>query len=250
MDLAFEVVDWYALAPGLSDAQQWQVWAVAGDAIPQDAVIPKCRYLSMMTARRLNSGSRLAVECGMALLSQNQGVDALVFASRHGELERNFRILQAIADEQTPSPTDFTMSVHNAAVGSLSIAAKAPLPASSVAAGIDSFQQSLIEVQALLKSGYQQVLLVDFDGHLPDFYLPFLLETTPNYPYAVALVLQAGKRLKCCADMAEGDQDFLPDLLPQSLQFLRAYLLKQEHFAIVGEDVSWQWSVLADGSNA
>lgn len=77
----------------------------------------------MMTARRLSSGSKLAVECGLAMLRRHE-IDAVLYTSRHGELERNYRILHALAMEQAISPTDFALSVHNSAVGNLTIAAK------------------------------------------------------------------------------------------------------------------------------
>lgn len=48
----------------------------------------------MMTARRLNSGSKLAVDCGLSMLRKH-AIDAVVYTSRHGELERNYRILHA-----------------------------------------------------------------------------------------------------------------------------------------------------------
>ncbi len=70
----------------------------------------------------------------------------MVFTSRHGELERNFRILQALATGQDLSPTDFAMSVHNSAVGNLTIAAQQPIVSSSLSAGLDTFQQGLCEV--------------------------------------------------------------------------------------------------------
>ncbi len=115
----------------------------------------------MMTARRLSSGSKLAVECGLSML-QKHAIDAVLYTSRHGELERNYRILEALATNQAVSPTDFALSVHNSAVGNLTIAAKQPVVSSSLAAGKDTFQQGLCEVISLLQAGYQRVLMVDF----------------------------------------------------------------------------------------
>lgn len=48
----------------------------------------------MMTARRLSSGSKLAVDCGLAMLRRHD-INAVLYTSRHGELERNYRILHA-----------------------------------------------------------------------------------------------------------------------------------------------------------
>ncbi|TYE05268.1 beta-ketoacyl synthase, partial [Escherichia coli] len=69
------------------------------------APLAKLSELPMMTARRLSSGSKLAVECGLAMLRRYQP-DAVLYTSRHGELERNYRIVHALATEQALSPTD------------------------------------------------------------------------------------------------------------------------------------------------
>ncbi|WP_343551838.1 beta-ketoacyl synthase chain length factor [Pantoea sp.] len=237
MKLAYSLVDWHAIAPGYNTAEQWQSWAQHASAFDATQPIAKPQFLPMMTARRLSVGSRAAVECGLALLAR-QTVDAVVFTSRHGELERNLRILTALADQQPLSPTDFAMSVHNSAVGSLTIAARQPLVSSSISAGIDSFQQGLIEVASLHQAGYQQVLLVDFDGSVPDYYHPWLPETELfNVPYAVALLLRAGDQLRCAAQPGEA----LAEALPQSVQMLAALLRNTPRFTIAGERHQWRW---------
>jgi len=238
MKLAYSLVDWQALAPGLHGGEAWQDWAQKGFAIDPTEAMAKPQFLPMMTARRLSGGSRAAVECGLALLARQQA-DAIVFTSRHGELERNLRILHTLADHQSMSPTDFAMSVHNSAVGSLTIAAKAPLVSTSIAAGIDSFQQGLIEVSALHQAGYQQVLLVDFDGIVPDYYLPWLAEQRVNFSYAVALLLRAGEQLHCTG--RTGGEEKAETRLPQSLHFLQQWLAASSIFSLAGERLTWHW---------
>lgn len=103
----------------------------AAAAVDTTGLLTKCDQLPMMTARRLNSGSRMAVNNGLALLRRQPEIEAIVFTSRHGELERNLRILLALSKQESLSPTDFAMSVHNSAVGSLTIAAQAPLVSTS-----------------------------------------------------------------------------------------------------------------------
>ena len=237
MKLAYSLVDWHAIAPGHSSADDWQRWAQHAPMLDASQAIAKPQFLPMMTARRLSPGSRAAVECGLALLAR-QTVDAVVFNRRHGELERNLRILRALADGLPLSPTDFAMSVHNSAVGSLTIAARQPLVSSSISAGVDSFQQGLLEVATLHQAGYTQVLLVDFDGQVPDYYRPWLPEiNTFNAPYAVALLLRAGDEWHCSATAAQPQ----PDALPQSLQFLHAMLNHAADFTLAGERHQWRW---------
>jgi hypothetical protein len=238
MKLALNIIDWHASAPGLDSVNDWKAWANIPARIEQDAPLPACTQLPMMTARRLQPGSRLAVNAGLTLL-QRQQVDAIVFSSRHGELERNYKILSAIAAQQTPSPTDFAMSVHNAAVGNLTIVGKAPLVSSSVSAGIDTFQQALIEVATLHQAGYQHVLLVDFDGSIPSFYEGDIPRQMPCYPWALALLLTPGKTLSCqMTAVTTADE---PDM-PQALQFLHGWLSDAGQFTIDGACRRWQWS--------
>ncbi len=179
MKFALNILDWQARAPGLSETLQWQEWSRQPQAIDPTAPLAKLSELPMMTARRLSSGSKLAVECGLAMLRRHQP-DAVLYTSRHGELERNYRIVHALATEQALSPTDFALSVHNSSVGNLTIAAKQPSVSSSLSAGRDSFQQGLCEVLSLLQAGYQRVLMVDFDGFLPEFYHPQLPSEMPT----------------------------------------------------------------------
>lgn len=238
MKLAFNIIDWQASAPGLSEHDDWRAWGKDAASIDIAAPLAKSRHLPMMTARRLASGSRLAVDCALALLSR-QPVDALVFASRHGELERNFRILSALAQQEALSPTDFAMSVHNSAVGNTTIAAQQALVCSSVAAGFDSFSQALIEVAALHHAGYQRVMLVDFDGLLPEFYHPHLPEEVADIPFAVGFLLQAGSQMQC--ETTPGQKPGA-QALPQGLAFLHAWLSDKQSFTLPGERLRWCWS--------
>lgn len=238
MKFALNIIDWQARAPGLSDATQWQAWSRESLAIDPAAPQAKLTALPMMTARRLNSGSKLAVDCGLSMLRKH-AIDAVVYTSRHGELERNYRILHALATGQAVSPTDFAMSVHNSAVGNLTIAARQPIVSSSLSAGLDTFQQGLCEVLSLLHAGYSRVLLVDFDGALPDFYHPHLPPHMPTWPYALALVIEAGDMLRC---ETQTGSDGIEPPLPQSLMFLQHYLHDEPAFVVSGERLLWQWS--------
>lgn len=238
MKFALNILDWQAMAPGLSDATQWLAWSRQPHAIDPAAPQAKLSELPMMTARRLSSGSKLAVECGMAMLRRHQ-IDAVLYTSRHGELERNYRILHALATEQPLSPTDFALSVHNSAVGNLTIAAKQPIVSSSLSAGKETFQQGLCEVMCLLQAGFQRVLMVDFDGALPEFYHPHLPPEMPTWAYAVALVIEAGDGLSC---ETQPQAPHSPEAaLPQSLQFLQHYLQNAADFTLAGERLTWRW---------
>ena len=119
------------------------------------------------------------------------------------------------------------------------IAARQPIVSSSLSAGKETFQQGLCEVMCLLQAGFQRVLMVDFDGAIPEFYHPHLAPAMPTWPYAVALVIEAGSNLRCETQpqMANPQEA----ALPQSLQFLQHYLQDTSDFTVAGERLAWRW---------
>jgi len=192
----------------------------------------------MMAARRMSIGSRFAVDAGLSMLSKYQ-VDAAIFTSRHGELERTGRILHSLAEDEAISPTEFSMSVHNTAAGWLTLISKNPLPATSLAAGADSFQQGLLEAQSMLAAGASRIMLVDFDGEVPSLYAESV--NSEFLPYAVAIILTAGDTLQC-QRISKADEAAQPGL-PQGLQFLRSYLSSLSSFTVSADNHHhWRWT--------
>ena len=100
-----------------------------------------CRLVALGIGQRLAGRSRRsagrilfarhaasALEAGWrawSLLSpppvEDQPPMPLVYASRHGETTRNFALLSDTAEQQPLSPTQFSLSVHNAIIGLWSI---------------------------------------------------------------------------------------------------------------------------------
>jgi hypothetical protein len=94
-----------------------------------------------------------------------------IFCSRHGEFERTLRILAALAANDPVSPADFSLSVHNALAGLLSIASHNTSAHTAIAAGPDSFGSALIEAAScLIDQPDEPVLLVYYDEGLPEPY--------------------------------------------------------------------------------
>lgn len=234
MKYPLDILDWQAIAPGLRSKQHWNQWASHESAPDFAQALEKSPLIPMMSERRMSPPSRAAVEAGLTLLENHQ-VDAAIFTSQHGELEKTFKILQTLSREGEVSPTDFSTSVHNTAAGWLTIISKNALPITSLAAGQDSFQQGMLEAQAMLLTGMQRVLLIDFDGLVPDLYSPPGGE--PFYPYAVALLLAKGDSLRCQHQMG----DPTGGALPQSLQFLRYWLREQNEFSVNAGVNQWVW---------
>ncbi len=241
MKYSLDVVDWRALAPGINDASQWVTWAANNTSLPVSDELAKSQRIPMMTARRMSPASRLAVEASLDIMDRHS-VDMAIFTSRHGELERTYKIVQSLAKDHETSPTDFSMSVHNTAAGWMTIAGKKIFPVTSLAAGEDSFQQGFLEAFALLNTGIQHVLLVDFDGAVPSVYK----QNVPSLyaPYATAFLLAKGSMMNC--ERVSGKDIQTAAILPQSLQFLRGWLNAEHSFPVAAKTHLWQWATQRD----
>ena len=139
----------------------------------------------------------------------------MVYASHHSELERNHRILSALAEQRDVSPTDFTLSVNNSAPGNLTILTKRPLTVSAISASHASFGAALTEAYLMLQDQYEEVLVVDCDGAVPEFYHPHLAADEFTLPFASAWLLRQGSGLEVSCT-ATNDCDGMVEL-PASL---------------------------------
>lgn len=167
-------------APGFRDASAW----VGG--VPDQAVVePPAALLAAALRRRATSVTRMAAE--VAAQAAGQAVTSiaespLVFGSALGEVTCATEIIASFREEGgLPSPTRFHNSVHNTAVGYLSIATGNRHGASVVAAGQATTAAALIEAAMLLAERGGSVLLL-----LADEALPAPLDAWGNYRSAAA----------------------------------------------------------------
>lgn len=114
----------------------------------------------------------------------------VIVSSRHGEFRRTLSILENLADRTEVSPADFTLSVHHALAGLLSIARGNRQSHTAVAAGPESFCFGLMEaVACLMEVRAEPVVLLHYDEPLPS---PFsIFEEPMAAPEVLALVLAA-----------------------------------------------------------
>ena len=98
----------------------------------------------------------------------------LVVSSRHGEFARTLSIMDSINGGTEVSPADFTLSVHHALAGLLSIAAKSTEGHTAIAAGRESLFAALLEAAACqAEQPGRPVLLMHYDEPLPEPYNHF-----------------------------------------------------------------------------
>ena len=148
-----------------------------------DQELSAIEYIPAMQRRRLSRLAKLALNSAMQTLDTHK-VDYIVWVSQYGDEAKTLNILADVLSEQTPSPTQFSTSVHNAISGLYSILCQDATPATSLAG---SWNDGLIEAYAWLKTRPEarQVLLVYYDEALPDIYA----EHQPFAAFAMAAMI-------------------------------------------------------------
>jgi hypothetical protein len=148
-----------------------------------DQELSAIEHIPAMQRRRLSRLAKLALNSAKQTLNTHK-VDYIVWVSQYGDESKTLNILEDVLNEQTPSPTQFSTSVHNAISGLYSILCQDATPATSLAG---SWNDGLIEAYVWLKTRPEagQVLLVYYDEALPDIYI----EHQPFAAFAMAAMI-------------------------------------------------------------
>ncbi|WP_430475490.1 beta-ketoacyl synthase chain length factor [Thalassospira lucentensis] len=119
--------------------------------------------------RRLDLYGRAAAEMLSRTLKGDDNPH-IVFASRHGNLDRTLKLIHQVATDELLSPADFGMSVHNALVGIASINWSITESHTAISAGNDTLISALTETLCQLGDTGGPVILVYIDLVLPEIY--------------------------------------------------------------------------------
>ena len=220
MDASFSVDAWSAFAAGLEDDAAWRAWARA-PWLPLGEAMPVLSEMAAMQRRRVERLGRAALQ--VAWRCQGDGADEMpmVFASRHGDLDRTHRMLAELARDEPLSPTQFGLSTHNAIAAQYSIARSLQGNYLAVSAVRATPEAAVTEALGLLADGAPSVLVVVYDDAIPGDYHDFRDEPDALHAWAWRIVarreglpqlsLRAG-------EPAKGGS------LPHSLEVLRFFL--------------------------
>lgn len=226
-------------APGLTTPDAWVQWARA--AVPAPIVPgeePGVKAMPPMLRRRAGFFGKMALEVAYECLDGRTDVPT-VFCSRHGEVARALELLTDLARGEPLSPTAFSMSVHNANVGLLTIARKDRANHIALAAGGATIEHAVIEACGLLADGAPMVLLVACDAPLPELFLPFRDVEEQAHAWAWLLTAPAADPLNLCwsasADAAATD-------LPGGLAAARFHLGGAPAMERCDGRLRWRWS--------
>lgn len=181
----FKLQSWNAFAPGLESHQAWREWLLHPSDLSPELGKTSLKQIPPMLRRRFTELGRCAAGAALPLL---EGIDSIpgVFASRHGDTPLTLSLLEGIAEGEPMSPTGFSLAVHNALSGLLSIARKDVSEVTAIAATENLIPNALIEAVTQLQD-QPRVLCVIYDLPLPELYKPYS-DSTP-FPCAVAMIL-------------------------------------------------------------
>lgn len=234
--ITFNITQWRAWAPGLSAPADWHAWASGNSPSGADACAPDVAFLPAMQRRQLSHMARMAFAVAWPL-AEGQPPLPLVFVSRHGETPRTFSILGELAAGQPLSPTQFSLSVHNAVIGLWSILRGSTCEMTALAAAGDGFEQGVVEAAALMADGAPAVLLIVTEEQPPPAYGPWI-DDVP-FAYALGLLLTPGQQWQ----LAPGQVAASPAVpgLPHGLAWLKAMLNGRTDFTHTGKRRTWNW---------
>lgn len=189
--------------------------------------------------RRVTPIGRKVLEAAWSVLPQAGEAPRLVLSSRHGEYARTMGLLNSLVDEGQVSPAEFSLAVHHALVGLLSIASGNHAGHTAIAAGSESFGYGLLEAAVCAAADGRPVVLMHFDEDLPAEYAT--IEPAGEAAVAVALVVAPIKHdggVAVAMSLAPGAAAGGQGLAASFLEFLHS---SQSSAECAGERSNWLW---------
>lgn len=238
MGFAFNIEKCVAWAAGLSSEQDWIQYGLNGSfESSAELTLPPLKNIPAMQRRRLSPFAKLALHCAMEAAQEHSSHVDTVFSSRHGDLHRTATLIRNVADQEGLSPTQFGLSVHNAAAGLFSIYCGNKAPISAISAGESSFIAGLIDSLAKLKAnGLKRILYVYTDLIVPDIYLPYVSAQEQSIAIALLLTPEKEGQTRYQLEMADNEpkeacfqpMDFMKFIYEPSLKVWGAELNHQQ----------------------
>jgi len=160
--------------------------------------------LPKRAVRRLSKLEKGVASCLLGL-GDGVGDTPVVYASRYGAIANSLELLKTIVGGEAPSPTSFSLSVHNAAIGAASQLATNKGGHTAIAAGPRSLIAGAVEAWCRLDEGADRIILMFSDCKLPGEYTDFsgepgdvqfaLVVTKGDETAEDSTVIEAGERV-------------------------------------------------------
>lgn len=233
--IRFHIDDWRAWAPGLATPEEWARWGRAPWHPNETDGEPDVSFLPPMQRRRLSRLARMVFHAAWPL-AEGRSPMPMIFVSRHGEISRTFAILSDLAQAQPLSPTQFSLSVHNATIGLWSILRGDPSEMTALACEGDGLELGALEAAALLDEGAKAVLLVVAEEFPTDVYRDWV-DDVPC-AHAVALRLCPGDTWALTRTKAAEQHD---TAWPHALRLVNMLSTQADRCQNHWKGHSWTW---------
>lgn len=181
----FYLTGFCAFAPGLHTVKDWELWARGAKSMTLNHDdMPDVSFIPAMMRRKLSQLAKMVLHVAHEINPSGESMPN-VFSSRYGDWRQLSKQLARYYHEKDISPTGFSLSVHNATPGILSIIQRNQAPYTAIAAGKDSFNMGLVETMAALpQTG--KIAYYYAEESPPDIYKDRLTEVV--CPLALGLV--------------------------------------------------------------
>ncbi|MFT3929543.1 MAG: beta-ketoacyl synthase chain length factor [Spongiibacteraceae bacterium] len=167
--------------------QRWGVWPPADELAGNSTL--NLDFVPALMRRRLSPLAKAVFSAVSACVGSGEQIP-LLCSSAHGEIQRTAEILNDISAGNGVSPTAFSLSVHNAIAGQLSIALKNCAPIAALAPTQQGMLPVLLEAVGLLNERAEDVVIALFDEPLPESLATF----APRIAAAQCVAIRIGRR--------------------------------------------------------
>ncbi|MBQ0711633.1 MAG: beta-ketoacyl synthase chain length factor [Porticoccus sp.] len=197
MAVSFSVSEWSGWRSGLPESYREDLVGLTVSEVPDVGAIPP------ILRRRLNMLGRACASEVLKHIPADTDIP-IVYCSQHGDIERTLHVLESLVAKEAVSPVHFSLAVHNAICGVISIQAGNRASVSALSAGQQGLVPVLLEAIGMLVPGVNRVLCVICDVPLPEIYRDE--SSQPQVPYAVSFVVTSGDGIKLdLLQLAEGE---------------------------------------------
>jgi hypothetical protein len=234
----------------LHERAAWDAWARA-PFLPHGDDTPALTEVPLMQRRRIDPLGRMAIQTAYWCQQQAGGRSTpMLFASRHGDVDRSVGLLKALTADEALSPTAFGLSVHNAIAALYSIVTGERGNYLALASGRSTVETACVEAAGLLADGAPEVRLVYYEAPLPQDYMAYADEAQAFYAWCWRIVPAGagGPRLQLhwnggptgpIGQTATLRQD--DPLLPHGLAVHRFLLSGDATLSLRDEAGTWHW---------
>lgn len=236
----FVLCKWNAWSPGIDNIDDWLKWFKGDVDLQQGKAIFVPDSVPKMLQRRLSPLAKAVFNSADKCIMSSEQIST-VFSSSHGEICKSLEMLKAIQAGDEVSPTQFSLSVHNAIAGLFSIVYSNQQEITVIAPGHEGIAPAFIEGLGVLQEGVDAVLLILYDEPIADFYpvSPFNLNADKTCALTLRIALTGdGLPLQLSRTSMTRDDGEQP---VQLFAFIR-FLLSEDRLLNLGNgEHSWRW---------